>query len=268
MNDHQQDVRSGQRFEFGRNWSRFLRLLNEERIRGAEDELRRMLGRDDLSGLKFLDIGSGSGLMSLAARRLGAEVTSFDYDPQSVACTTELKRRFFAEDPKWSVGSGSVLDAAYMASLGQFDVVYSWGVLHHTGKMWEAIENALARVGENGLFFIAIYNDQGFASRYWTGVKKLYNRNRLLRMGVIAAHVPNVYLARLGARLVTGRLKVERGMSLWYDMLDWLGGYPFEVAKPEVIHDFLHKRGFALERLKTCGGRYGCNEFVFRRVGA
>ncbi len=50
---------------------------------------------ETLAGNSFLDVGSGSGLFSLAAMRLGADrVHSFDYDPQSVGCTKELKRRF------------------------------------------------------------------------------------------------------------------------------------------------------------------------------
>jgi 2-polyprenyl-6-hydroxyphenyl methylase/3-demethylubiquinone-9 3-methyltransferase len=54
-------------------------------------------------------------------------------------------------------------------------------------------------------------------------------------------------------------------MSVWYDLVDWVGGYPFEVAKPEEVFDFYRKRGFELSRLKTSGGGLGCNEFVFIR---
>jgi 2-polyprenyl-3-methyl-5-hydroxy-6-metoxy-1,4-benzoquinol methylase len=268
MDQHQQEVERSERFEFGENWTRFLRLLNEERIRDAEQALRDMLQVSDLQGKRFLDIGSGSGLMSLAARRLGATVTSFDYDPKSVACTTELRQRYAANDPDWVVTRGSVLDETFMSGLGTHDVVYSWGVLHHTGDMWNAIRNAAARVAPAGRFFIAIYNDQGLASRYWLGVKKLYNRNAIGRVAMTALHIPNVYLARLAVRAATGRNRGNRGMSLWYDMLDWLGGYPFEVAKPEGILDFVRPLGFTLSKLATCRGRYGCNEFVFDRIAA
>ena len=132
---HASQVAAGERFEFGRNWSRFLSLLDDSRIERAEASLKLMLETDTLDGKSFLDIGSGSGLFSLAARRLGARVHSFDFDPQSVACTKELRRRYFPNDSRWSVDEASALDQSYLASLGSFDVVYSWGVLHHTGRM-------------------------------------------------------------------------------------------------------------------------------------
>lgn len=57
--------------------------------------------------------------------------------------------------------------------------------------------------------------------------------------------------------------KNNRGMSAWRDIVDWAGGYPFEVAKPEEVFDFFQAKGFSLKKLKTCAGGLGCNEFVF-----
>lgn len=262
---HALEVKSGDRFRFGENWARFLRNLDGRRVAEAEESLRSMLDVRDLRGRRFLDIGSGSGLFSLAARRLGAEVRSFDYDPQSVACTEELRSREFPADPQWRVEQGSVLDDTFMDGLGTFDVVYSWGVLHHTGDMRRAFANAASRVAPGGTLFIAIYNDQGWISRYWTTVKRLYNRSVLLRLLMIVIHVPWLLVARWIARAITGRRRLERGMSLWRDMIDWLGGYPFEVARPEEVFRVFRDAGFDLEELKTCGGRMGCNEFVLRR---
>ena len=150
---HAEEVSSGQRFEFGRNWARFLETLNDERISRAEESLKTMLDMHDLTGLDFLDAGSGSGLFSLAARRLGARVYSFDYDPNSVNCTAELRRRYFKDDTLWRVEAGSVLDADYLARLGRFDIVYSWGVLHHTGAMWPALPT-LRRWSVQGASFL------------------------------------------------------------------------------------------------------------------
>ena len=175
MESHAAEVAQGQRFEFGKNWTWFLATLTDAKIEQAVQSLQDMLEVADLKGARFLDIGSGSGLFSLAARRLGARVHSLDYDPHSVACTRELRRRYFPEDPEWIVESGSALDEAYIRSLGEFDVVYSWGVLHHTGQMWAALANAAIPVADGGKLFIAIYNDQGTPSRRWTKVKRTYN---------------------------------------------------------------------------------------------
>ncbi|MEW6589792.1 MAG: class I SAM-dependent methyltransferase [Pseudomonadota bacterium] len=166
----------GERFEFGANWAQFLNVLNDERIALAEQSLSTMLGVSDLQGKRFLDIGSGSGLFSLVARRLGATVHSFDYDPQSVACTAELKRRYHPDDPDWTVEQGSALDKDYLHTLGQWDIVYSWGVLHHTGAMWQALENVTPLVRPGGTLFVAIYNYQRGTTPVWTWVKRAYSR--------------------------------------------------------------------------------------------
>ena len=271
---HASEVASGARFEFGKNWARFLQTLGEDRIGEAQRSLERMLESGSLAGKSFLDIGSGSGLFSLAARRMQARVHSFDYDPHSVNCTQELKRRYFPEDPDWRVEEGSALDPDYLRGLGEFDVVYSWGVLHHTGKMWEALENAGRLVAPGGTLYIAIYNDQGTPSRRWRKVKRLYNRlPGGLRFLVVAPafavlnyhHLIKDFLRLQPLKTVRDYGK-NRGMSMWRDVIDWVGGYPFEVAKPEEIFDFYRARGFTLFRLTTCRGTSGCNEFVFRRV--
>jgi SAM-dependent methyltransferase len=266
------------RFEFGANWRRFLEVVDERRISEAERSLDEMLGPNTLAGRTMLDVGCGSGLSSLAAIRLGAtRVHSFDFDPASVACSVEMRRRFEAGgNERWTIEQGSVLDEDYLRGLGTFDLAYSWGVLHHTGAMWHAIANATLPVAPGGRLFISIYNDQGTRSRMWRAVKRGYNRvpesfRTPYAVGVMAPREA-LSAAKLTAqgrpfdyvRYWTGYRR-SRGMSRWHDLVDWVGGYPFEVAKPEAVFDFLHARGFSLERLTTCGGGIGCNQFVFRR---
>ncbi|NOT49044.1 MAG: class I SAM-dependent methyltransferase [Acidobacteria bacterium] len=273
---HSEEVNRGERFEFGKNWSAFLVLLDDDRISRAERSLAEMLGVENLKGKTFLDIGSGSGLFSLAARRLGAKVFSFDFDSDSVSCTTELRRRYFADDKDWTVEQGSVLDSDYVNSLGKFDIVYSWGVLHHTGEMWKALGNAGERVADGGSLFIAIYNDTGSQASRWHWIKKTYcGLPAILRSPfAVLVSVPEE-TKRFASFLLRGKplgyfahwrnYRNARGMNRWHDIIDWVGGYPYEVAGPSALFDFYQERGFMVTAMKCDNVGLGCNEMVFKK---
>lgn len=274
-------------FEFGANWTRFLQLVDESRVTQSMSAVQSLLGLERLDGLTFLDVGSGSGLSSLAAHRLGAKVHSFDYDAQSVACTQEMKRRFAPTATDWTVEPGSALDADYLVKLGTYDIVYSWGVLHHTGSMWPAIDLVQQRVKPGGLLVLAIYNDQGQTSERWRQVKALYQKLPGALQWVLVVLIGGMLvMQRVWAMFISTLLRLlmlrnpllpmqtfvkdvkkteARGMSRWYDLVDWVGGWPFEVASPEAIFRRLRDHGFTLREMTTCGGGLGCNQFVFQR---
>jgi SAM-dependent methyltransferase len=270
------ETASPRRFAFGENWRNFIADVDDDRVGDAERSLTAMLGVTMPEGKSFLEVGCGSGLFSLAAARLGASrIHSFDYDPDSVAATQALQDRY-PVTVKWTVEQGSVTDADYCSSLGAFDVVYAWGVLHHSGSMWEALENTIARVAPGGSLFVAIYNDQGWTSRCWGAIKRTYNRlpepvrpvyaagvMLPLELRVLTAATARGHPREYFSSWVKGR---DRGMSRWHDLLDWVGGYPFEVAKPEDVFRFCRHRGLELVELSTAGGGLGCNQFVFQRA--
>jgi 2-polyprenyl-6-hydroxyphenyl methylase/3-demethylubiquinone-9 3-methyltransferase len=268
-------------FAFGRNWQSFVKnYLTDERIMEAETSLRNFCGVGCIRDKSFIDIGCGSGLFSLAAYRLGAaSITSIDVDPDSVDCCRELRKS--AGDPdNWALEHGSILDKDAVSSWGHFDTVYSWGVLHHTGDMWQAIRNAATLVTPGGNFYIAIYNRvDSFqvyrdgrigSSRFWAREKRIYSALPWVVQNVIdyflMAVLILIYLITL--RNPVSEIKSHkslRGMSWRTDIKDWLGGYPYEYASVPEITDFVCDLGFEVVKVDEKGGLLN-NEFLFRRI--
>ena len=263
------------RFGFGANWADYVkRHFSDERVEIAQRHLLSVLKLPDLSGKTFLDIGCGSGLHSLAAFRAGARsIVSFDYDPNSVATAHKL-HQLAGGPPHWIIMQGSVLDSAFMNGLSKADIVYSWGVLHHTGEMWNAIANAAGRLHEDSVFYIALYSSDVFTdppASYWLDVKRTYNRSTLLKKrwmdweyawnNIIRHELVN----RRNPFKAIRAYKRSRGMSYWHDVRDWLGGYPMEFAGHRETEAFCRGRGLQLVHVRAGEAN---TEFVFRPEGA
>ncbi|KAB8028046.1 class I SAM-dependent methyltransferase [Fluviispira multicolorata] len=261
------------RFEFGKNWSKYLNSLTEEKVQEALVSLQKFLQIIDIENKTFIDVGSGSGLFSLAAKILGARVTSFDYDLDSVNCTKFLKEKYNIKND-WDICQGSILDDDFIKKRGQFDIVYSWGVLHHTGQMFHAFENVSTLVRSDGYLFISIYNDQGRASERWKWIKKTYNNSNFFIRSILILYT---FIRFWGISILKDTLKGnpfkswmnygknDRGMTAYHDLIDWVGGYPFEVAKPEDVFQYFKSKDFTLEKMKTYCGGISCNEYLFRK---
>lgn len=246
-------------FSFGKNWKNYAKhALNPARIEEARKSLLEYLPAEEYAGKTFLDIGCGSGVFSLNAVRLGCrKVVSFDVDPHSVATTELIKKRYLppaSKDIEWKIFTGSILDPKIRELAGTADIVYSWGVLHHTGNMTQAIRNAAALVNPKGWFVIAIYN-RAPSSENWLRLKRFYNQtNWLIKQIMILSFYAYIFLARIYnnlKRFIRGRprdpiFSRERGMSIYYDLVDWLGGYPYEFLTFEELRDFVESLGFSL----------------------
>lgn len=258
--------RSGERigFSFGENWQRYLDEIDADRLREAEESLAESFAGESFAGETFVDLGCGSGVFSLAARHLGAHVTSVDVDPASVACAERLREK---EDDQWDVRLASVLEPE---TLPRGTRVYSWGVLHHTGAMWEAVANALGCVEPGGLACLALYNKPHLAPVHMF-LKRAYNRApRPIRRTMILVYGVSWLGARTAVKRTSPRTYVRdygkhaRGMSFWRDVEDWLGGLPFEFTEPHEFEGHLPE-GYSIERtLVRAPG--ACNEYLVRRA--
>lgn len=261
-------------FAFGENWSRYAEVVEDAHLEAAIADLARLVGRYDLAGLRFLDVGCGSGLHSVAAARLGALVTALDIDTASVRTTTALAERFGVScQVRARVASVFELDP----SDGFYDVVYSWGVLHHTGDMWEAVRKATGLVSAEppGELVLALYRKTGLCP-FWKVEKFLYSKApKPLQVLVRWTYTVLLDLARLAKGTLPWRYRAEylrqRGMQVKYDMHDWLGGYPYESASPTEVRSFLGGLGL-VERAAfiRCGSPLvpGCDEYRFARINS
>lgn len=252
------------RFAFGRNWERFVRKhFSEERVALSRAHLLSFLGLPDLRGRTFLDIGCGSGIHSLAAVRAGAEaVVGFDYDTVAVETSRRIRERAGCPG-HWAVLQGSVLDAAFMAGLEKADVVYSWGVLHHTGDLWRAMDNAAGRCRPGGLLYVALYDYEHHnrppeeTPEMWIDVKKAYNRagwwgKRRLELWYVWAFMMSrnpLWLPVLLFRIA--RYGRSRGMSFYTDLVDWLGGWPMEFARRDDVRAWAVRQGLSMLAMQT-----------------
>ena len=261
------------RFDFGRNWQSYLdRAFDDAREETVRRSLVCLTGLADFHGRAFIDIGCGSGVFSLAAHRLGASVVSLDLDPLSVECCRRVRASAGSPDT-WRVLEGSILDPAIVKQLSPSDIVYSWGVLHHTGQMWTALRAAAVLLAPGGLLCVALYNkveSRLTGSDSWLRIKRFYvssgrTAQAIMKLGYGAYKTATLIATIHNPVTVARAYRQQRGMSLWHDWVDWLGGYPYEYASAgEVFRFGQEELGLQLIRLNTTS-TIGCNEFVFFR---
>ncbi len=253
-------------FSFGENWVDFSKYLTADDFRKAKEDLITWVGKEKIAGKRVIDIGSGSGIHSVGLYELGArELVSFDYDKHSVTATTSQWEKN-GKPSNWTVMQGSILDKEYINQLGKFDLVYSWGVLHHTGSMWQAINNALSMVADNGFLYITIYKDDNYAHSINT--KQKYNAASKFGKKMIVTREVAKIMAKRAIRLknpFTWNQKLERGMNIYHDLVDWLGGLPYEAANEDEMLQWGLKNNLKLLRI-LCRGNYGsCNYYLFQK---
>ena len=254
-------------FPFGKNWQSFLNSISDDALERARADIVEWVGAPRVAGSTVVDVGCGSGIHSLCFHQLGAKrVVSLDVDCECVEATQSLRNA--AGNPgNWLVQHGSILDGSFVAGLGTFDIVYSWGVLHHTGHMWKAIGTAAELAAPRGMLWLALYvKGPHYAADL--ALKKRYNAaSPLLKKMMIWQRVGHrmARLARQGRNPLRWNERKARGMDTYHDIVDWVGGFPYEVASRDETVDFLRQRGFALEKIEEHAERWN-NIYLFSKA--
>ena len=249
-----------------RNWRNYRQTLTDADVRAMQMSLQDWLGTGELQGKGVVDIGSGSGLSATALWKQGvASLLTFDFDPHSVAATEKAAEDCGAPE-NWNNKHGSILDRDFVAELGSFDIVHSWGVLHHTGNMWEALENAIGLLSPGGRLLISLY---AAGPRYpdHLELKQRFNQaSDQVKESMIRQRL-EPYLAEFDCQTIDElrSSRRERGMSIYYDVVDWLGGLPYEVAWSSEVLGFCGARGLEPCRVMQ-RGEGGCSEYLFQSV--
>jgi 2-polyprenyl-3-methyl-5-hydroxy-6-metoxy-1,4-benzoquinol methylase len=255
------------RFEFGNNWLSFLKHISDESISSAKNNICLWLDNEDLSEQRILDIGCGSGIHSFAFWKLGVkEIISFDFDSNSVKATLILWETAGRPD-NWKVFQGSVLDDVFLIGLGKFDIVYSWGVLHHTGDLWNSVLNSISFcTHNNSIVWLALY--QG-VDTYKDDLKlklKYNNSSFLGKKFIVFKEILKIVKKRRakGKNFFTWNEKRGRGMDTYHDLIDWLGGYPYEVCSRSNLSKFMYENG--CWTLKKYNDEQSCLVAIFHRT--
>lgn len=251
-------------FNFGKNWEEYsFKKLDHVRLEQAMNSILDLLTEEEIKAKSFLDVGCGTGIFSIAARKLGAyRVVGVDINPKCIEVAQKNSKYFLETTSQPEFRVASALDSEALENLGRFDIVYAWGSLHHTGNMDEAIRNTAKRVEQNGKFILAIYN-RHFTSPVWKFIKWFYN--------VVPGFIKTIMIYTFWAIILTAKsavtkrnpFKMERGMDFFYDVVDWVGGYPYEYATIQEIKDFVQTHGFKIIKTIPAKVPTGCNEFAF-----
>ena len=272
----QSEIAKGLRFKFGENWQDFSNNLSDSMIKDAILCTKKSLNDAgvEIRGKTVIDIGCGSGLFSLAALDLGAKfITSFDYDPSSVECTRKLLQSKNFSNNDFEVLEGSILDDEFISRLSKYDLVYSWGVLHHTGNLKKALKNSCNLTKKNGIIFIALYQ-KTFLDPIWKIEKRFYSSSSkriqiiIDRMFIFLIRITYI-LKRKSFKNFVKNYSNNRGMNYYRDISDWLGGYPYEGITVEECIKFFSRIGFQKLLINKRGKFFAKvssnNEYIFKK---
>jgi 2-polyprenyl-6-hydroxyphenyl methylase/3-demethylubiquinone-9 3-methyltransferase len=257
-------------FRFGKNWKTFNLKSDLSHIEHSQKSLDALIGKDVICNKTVLDIGCGSGIHALSFLRAGAKyIKCIDLDPDAVETTVSRLEEYNPD--KWNAQIANILDVK-SNSHEFFDIVFSWGVLHHSGNLMMAIKNSADFCKDGSLLILAIYRRTSLCT-FWKIEKKIYNIvpsvfRRIIDLTFACVFLFAKWTQGNSPRAFVKNYRMQRGMDFMTDIRDWLGGYPYESASPATIHNFLTVRGFNLIKSNIRDQQFGflgsgCNEYIY-----
>lgn len=253
-------------FDFGKNWKDYSEeALADSSLQASTESLKALFQKDSFSEMSFLDVGCGSGVFSIAAKKLGApKVVGFDISRNSIEAARNNSLRFLESSQEISFIQGSILDPDFVTKLGTFDAVYAWGSLHHTGDLWRAVKATAHTVKPGGELVLAIYRTH-WTSPFWLSIKKIYNwAPRIIQRLMVACFYVLILIAKT---ICTGKnpYRMGRGMSFYHDVVDWIGGYPYQYATKDEVVSYLREQGFKLTHFIVADLPTGNHQYLFKK---
>jgi len=257
------------KFSFGKNWQNFNKNITNKNINNSIKYFKNFTKFVNLKNKTFIDVGCGSGINSLLAIKLNAKkVLSIDIDENSVSACKLLRKKYKISNKNWIIKQVSILDTSKIKKLGKFDFIYSWGVLHHTGDMNKAFDNLFLLAKKKSYIYVSIYNKY-LTSNTWKIIKYFYASSnnfikKIMEKIYITIYYIGLNLNKYSIKEYKKSFVLKRGMSFRHDIIDWLGGYPYEYLSFEDLSAIFFKKGYSILSFKKSNG-VGCNEIFVKR---
>jgi len=213
----------------------------------------------EIEGKRILDAGCGMGVFSVVFGKKGAaRVIGIDLSEEGVRRAQRAASHFNLSNVEFR--EGNILRLPYPD--GSFDIVWSWGTLHHTAEPLKALEELIRVLKNGGTLFVTLYRSTKLSFLH-EGIRKTL-RLAHRRMWPLLAKL--IALALFPATLFLKRRKKARaGENLSDLVLDWYFNPVRHYYRPGEIRQLLEQEGLIIEKFLPASGRFNStSNFIFK----